>query len=263
MAYELDEDIAIERRGPGIFSGRLTDRWNIGAVPNGGYTLALALNAIGKSVPFPDPQVASAFFLRPAAPGDVEVHVELVKAGKRYATAEARLVQGGEERIRVVATFGTFADPDAAPRYVDGAPPDLPAREDCLRDRPAGVLAKIAERLDIALDRRTVAFLRGERSEAVLRGWFALGDHRPLDPLALALAADAFPPPALNATDPGWFPTLELTVHFRARPVGENLRCEFRTRFLFGGHLEEDGELWDDSGRLVVLSRQLAVTPKR
>jgi hypothetical protein len=47
------------------------------------------------------------------------------------------------------------------------------------------------------------------------------------------------------------------------RPLGENLRCEFRTRFLFGGHLEEDGELWDDSGRLVVLSRQLAVTPKR
>jgi acyl-CoA thioesterase len=263
MAYELDEDIAVVQREPRLFSGRLTDRWNIGTVPNGGYVLSMGLNALGRFLPFPDPIAATAYFVRPTEPGEMEIRVEEIKRGKRYATAEARLVQKGEERIRVLATFGAYGDPAAPPRYVDGAPPELPRREDCLHDRPAGLLANIAERLDMALDRRTVPFLRGDRGEAVIRGWLAFADGRSLDPLALALAADAFPPPAMNAIDPGWFPTLELTVHFRARPVGKDLRCVFRTRFLFAGHLEEDGELWDERGQLVAQSRQLAVTPLR
>ena len=50
-----------------------------------------------------------------------------------------------------------------------------------------------------------------------------------------------------------------MTVHFRARPAPGWLRFRFSTRFAFGGHLDEDGELWDSSGQLVAQSRQLAV----
>ncbi|MEZ5272436.1 MAG: thioesterase family protein [Ilumatobacteraceae bacterium] len=35
----------------------------------------------------------------------------------------------------------------------------------------------------------------------------------------------------------------------------------FRSQFVQGGFLNEDGEVWDSTGRLVAQSRQLGLTP--
>jgi hypothetical protein len=51
-------------------------------------------------------------------------------------------------------------------------------------------------------------------------------------------------------------------VHVRGVPAPGPLRCVFRTRFVHGGLLEEDGEVWDARDRLVAQSRQLALTPR-
>jgi len=96
-----------------------------------------------------------------------------------------------------------------------------------------------------------------------MRGWFRLRDGEPADTIALLCAADAFPPTAFNADFPvAWTPTIELTVHVRARPEPGWLRCTFATHFVTGGFLEEDGEIWDSTGRLVAQSRQLALVPR-
>jgi hypothetical protein len=51
-------------------------------------------------------------------------------------------------------------------------------------------------------------------------------------------------------------------VHVRATPVPGPLRCRFASRFVAGGLLSEDGEIWDSAGTLVAESRQLALTPR-
>jgi hypothetical protein len=96
-----------------------------------------------------------------------------------------------------------------------------------------------------------------------MAGWFGFADGRPLDTLSLLLVADALPPAVFNIDiPPGWVPTVEMTVHVRAVPAPGPMRCVFRTRFVHGGMLEEDGEVWDSTGTLVALSRQLALLPR-
>ena len=118
--------------------------------------------------------------------------------------------------------------------------------------------------VDLRLHPDDAGFSSGAPSgEPRVRGWFRLPDDEPMDTVALVLATDAFPPTAFNARLPvAWTPTVELTTHVRACPAPGWLRCSFTTRFVTGGFLEEDGEVWDETGRLVAQSRQLALIPR-
>jgi hypothetical protein len=90
-------------------------------------------------------------------------------------------------------------------------------------------------------------------------GWqIGMGIHG-----GLLLAVDALPPVSLDLGLGGWVPTLELTVHVRARPASGWLRLTHSTRNFAHGYLEEDAEVWDSSGRLVAQSRQLARVSER
>lgn len=259
---ELIEDTRLEDVGGGTFRGRISERWSIGAVPNGGYVLAFGVGALQRVTPLRDPIVATAYYVRPTEAGEAEVHTQVVKVGKRFATAEARIVQGGEERTRIVATMGTMPDADAV-THLAIAPPSLPPREECVSDRPAGADPTIGKRFDMALTRESVAFMRGERTgHALLEGYVRFRDGGVPDLRALTLLADAFPPPVFNVVPVGWVPTLELTVQIRARPRTETVVGRFATRSVVNGLLEEDGELWDPAGRLLAISRQTAILPR-
>src|SRR5437763_536625 len=61
------------------------------------------------------------------------------------------------------------------------------------------------------------------------------------------------------------FATGTATMFAGDRPllaVLGSLRCRFATRFVTAGFLEEDGEVWDSTGRLVGQARQLALVPR-
>jgi hypothetical protein len=261
------------------FGGRLTyaaevfDGWDIGGVANGGYLLAIAGRAVADATGRP-PLTVTAHYLHPGLPGPAQVTVDPVKTGKRLATVTASLGQGDRELIRVLATCGSPSE--EPPVLVDGAPPELPPYDECDAEDsssdpgappamgelmpPPGLMERLATRIRPGDD----AFrYGGSTGRAEIAGWFAFRDERPIDALALLLAADAFAPPIFNVgVGPGWVPTIELTVHVRGVPAPGPLRGVFRSHYITAGLLSEDGELWDTSGQLVAQSRQLALTPR-
>lgn len=263
MAYEFDEDTAVERAGD-AWRADVSDRWDIGVNPNGGYALAIVVRAMADALDAPDPLTVTAHFLRPPDHGPADIEVDVVRAGRRFGTASGALVQGGRPRVQALATFGDLGS-TRGPTLVDALPPDLPPVDECvplLSGRPAegvGAAPAIMHRFDTRLP-AALGWTRGERGgEPSLAGWTRFADGRPPDLLSLVLFADGFPPPILDVVTASWVPTLELTVHLRGHPRAGWLRAMFRSRVLRNGLLEEDGELWDEDGELVAMSRQLAM----
>ena len=262
MTFVFDDEVVVRPLGEDHFEGVVTDQWNIGDNPNGGYLLSLVLRALVASLPHPDPLTVTAHYLRRPELGPVTIAVQPLRSGRNHSSATAAFVQGGTERIRVVATFGDLAL-SSGPTELRQDRPVLPPPERSTR-RPEGFdpfppAAELLSRVDVRLDPAT-GWLHGDHSgQARNDGWARFADGRPADTLSLPLFADVFPPAVYGLLPAAWVPTLELTVHVRARPAEGWLQGSFETRYVENGYHEEDGRLWDTTGRLVAQSRQLAV----
>jgi len=258
--HPFDADTAVAPTGDGRFVATISDRWDrLGGGPNGGYLVATCLQALSQVLPFEDPLVVSAFFLRPATAGPAEVHADLVRAGRRVATGEARLVQEGKERVRVVSTFTDLAGA-AGRTEVLGSRPDLPVPEDCV-DPLAGTTLEgvtIADRMEYRLPELPGWWQGRPSGKPSAELWARFKEPRDPDLLALPLIVDAAAPAVLELGELG-STTLELTVHLRGRPTPGWLACRSSTRYVIDGYHEEDFEIWDSSGRLVAQGRQLAI----
>ncbi|WP_225846400.1 thioesterase family protein [Streptomyces sp. HPF1205] len=273
---EFDRDTAVVARPeePGTYDTHLSAGWAIIAAVNGGYLLAVLARALREELPHPDPITITAHYLTASQPGPAVIRTQTVRTGRTMATGQASLFQTDEEgreveRIRVIAGY---ADLDALPPQVltSALPPAMPSYESCVgsEDAPAGAgpvtgTTAILDRLDLRLDPATAGWAVGAPSGAGrMRGWLGLADGREHDTLSLLLAVDALPPTAFDLGLKGWTPTLELTVHLRAKPAPGPLRVAISTRNLAGGLLEEDVEVWDSRDRLVAQARQLARAPR-
>jgi acyl-CoA thioesterase len=271
-------DTAVEPLGPGRFRGRIDPGWSVvdGMAPNGGYVMALAARAMRDGLPHPDPVTLTAHFLSPAQPGPIDIEVERVRASRRHTTVMGRLVQDGTERARLLGAFSDLSLASGLTR-VDLTPPVFPPIEDCLDTTAAAAAAAragrtptfpIQERFDHRQPPELAAWAVGRPTgRGEMGGYLRFADAvdgDAVDSLGLLVVADCYAPAIFN-TAPGrtsWVPTIELTVQVRARPAPGYLTSRFTTSAITDGYLEEDGQIWDASGRLVALSRQLALAPR-
>jgi acyl-CoA thioesterase len=264
---EYDDDIAVKDLGEGRFAADLLGEWTVGGGLNGGYLLGVIGNAIRELIPAkPDPITISAFYLGPGRPGPAEVHTEIKRDGGSLAVVAADLVQEGEKRISVLATYADRSRIDGEVRTT-AIEPVLPPLEECVSTHAMGPamleIAPMYRKFELRFPPNRVGWAQGEPSgEGVIEAWFRFRDDRPTDAFSLITIADLLPPVAFDLGLPGWSPTLELTVHVRGVPAPGWLKVRHATRNLAGGMFEEDCEIWDSEGRLVAQSRQLARPPR-
>ncbi len=262
--YEFDTDTAVTATAPGRYVADLTDRWNIGANPNGGYLLATAGRAMSlTSTAHPDPLTVTAHYLRPGEAGPAKIDVDVARTGRKLTTLRSTFSQGGKAKLEILATFGLLANAEG-PTVIARPRPDIPPPEKCVLRPPFNsdgtTVSQIAYRTETRLHPET-GFVTGQpRGDATINGWIRFVDGRQPDVLSLLLFADAFPPAVFEVLDgTGWVPTIELTVHIRKTPAPGWLQARMSTRYLIDGYFEEDGEIWDSTGTLVCQSRQLGM----
>lgn len=263
-ATAVTEVTAPSGSGPRSFEARVHDHWDIEGNANGGYVLAIAGRAMQEVIGRP-PVTITAHYLAPVASGPCRVEVTMIRSGRTLATASAGMWQGERQVLSVLGTFGDQREQEF--RFSTGRVPDLPSFDDpSIRATPEMLEASpgIMENIDVRMRPEDSAFRTGGRSgRAEVEGYFTLREPEDVDAIGLLLAADAFAPPIFNLDAPvGWVPTVELTVHVRGVPASGPLRCRFQTRYIHGGLLEEDGEMFDETGTLVAQSRQLALVPR-
>jgi acyl-coenzyme A thioesterase PaaI-like protein len=266
VGFAFDDAIAVTSISDNQFSANVRAGWDIRGNANGGYVLALVGSAMRQAAQGREPVTITAHYLAPLTAGKVRINTEVIKQGKRFTTVIATIRQGERDAVRVIGAFGEYAMPTDGLLHTAGEPPVLPDFADSARymAMDADFQPAFVGRVDVRLHPDDSGFDRGHPSgTALVRGWFSFPDGRPMDASAMLLAADSFPPAIFNLTGtPDRVPTIELTVHVRARPAPGPLRCQFASRFVQGGMFEEDGELWDSRGVLVCQSRQLGLVPR-
>lgn len=254
--FDRDTDLQVLEKN--VFGGRLTGEWSINGNPNGGYLMAVLLSAMLKCTDKKHAAIVTANFLSRTGITDSVVQVEPISEGKHFNRLQARLLQGDRETVRAWGTFSPEGICFGDKRY-EAEEPRIAPLDQCIPIPEIGSYT-LYRNMDVRLDPECAGWFQGRLSNiSVHKGWIKFKDERPADALSLMLMADAFPPPVLSSHGLiAWVPTIEFSANIRAIPRSTWLKAQFRSRFITCGLVEEDGELWDESGELVLISRQIA-----
>lgn len=264
-SYELDRAIASTLGDDGLRHLTLTSDWNTpNGTANGGYVLAVLARAVldhaATTAPaHPDLLTVSVSYFKPPTPGATAVDVTTLRVGRRVSVHEAALQQGGTTVAHAVVSLHDW-DAAGDVEHAPHAAPEVGRPDDGVdvsgSIQPGAV--PIIERYETRLP-EVPGWLRGEpsgRPEATV--WVRPKDGRPVDALAAAAIVDGYPPVTAELGHLA-SATVQLTVHLRRRPESTWALLHVTTRHVLQGFHDEDVELWDEQGRLVAQSRQLAV----
>ena len=263
----FDRDTAVTYIEAGRYAGHMDRGWWIVNGPNGGYVAAVLLRALLLEVDDPSrsPRSLTIHYLRPPGEGPVDVHTVKERVGRGLTTASARLFQG--DKLMAIA-IGAFAAARPGFQMSDLRMPDLPRPETCqkLREKYANTV-EMQKRYDSRWGLGD-PFGTGS-SRALVGGYIRFEEPRIVDALAVAAFTDSFPPAVFSRVTPdvaiGPVPTIDLTIHFRATLPLEGAKptdycvVTFRSNVAREGFIEEDSEVWSESGVLLAQSRQLAL----
>ncbi len=251
----FERETAVAEIAAGHWRGDIVPGWRIGTVPNGGYVLAIAGRVLSKALKHPDPFTVNIMFIAPTDIGPIDCQVETLREGGSTTFATLTMKQNGAVKAQVSASF-TDIDRLQGETWNCRERPDIVHWQDC--EPVAEHAVELRQRVNQHYTSGREVFRRGDPDgSGCFNGWLSFADGTDPDLLSLLLFADAMAPPVFTVYGVlQWVPTVELSVSIRARPAPGPLQVRFSSRSMTDGVVEEDGELWDSTGKLVALSRQ-------
>ena len=244
------------------FDADVSPDWRAGRGPHGGYLAAMLLRALTETVADPQraPRSLTIHYARAPQPGPVEIRTAIERAGRSLSTLSARMEQDGRLMALALAAFSVpWSAPEIAELPLPAVEPPEPRRGEPPPPHP--LAPPFARHLELQPRMGTRPFT-GAQAPMEVGGWLALAEPRPLDALALAFFSDAlFSPPFIRLSEPAVTPTIDLTIHFRARVDHGSEHCfaRFTSTTLHEGFFEEDGVIWAADGSVLAQSRQLGI----
>ena len=258
-AADFRTDTAVEALGGGRFGVLIKEAWSGPPGPNGGYVAALILRAIRAAIDDGTraPRSLTIHYLRPPQEGEVEIAVEIERAGRSATTCSARMLQGGKTTCLALSVLSTRFE--AAADWTTPAP-EVPSAEGIEPIDASFLPPRIFDQLEM---RPTFGGIPFTGTEGEAGGWMRTKQPSALEPELIAMYTDCWwPAPFARLEAPVLAPTLDLTIHFRGSPPpGERQQVlgRFTSSTSDQGFFEEDGQLWSADGTLLAQSRQLAL----
>jgi acyl-CoA thioesterase len=278
---DLDTAARVEG-GARHFSASVHPSWDGPLTTHGGLLAALAYKAIDAEIN-PDGALQlrslTCSYLRPPQHGRVEIFVDPLRRGRRFASSRATMSQGGKACISALATHSAREVSDVDSWELP--PPDVapaPSR-DGERNTPEEVQNGAAGWLDMP-DAPAPFFQRfllaprfghapfsGPPADPQVGttngGWICTREPRPIDISWLLFMVDALWPSILQPLrTPVMAPTLDLTTHIRASiPAAglpdQPLLVHNVSRAVKDGLADSDSVVYAADGTLLAQARQL------
>jgi acyl-CoA thioesterase len=260
MGQLLTEHCRLDETSDGVFQ-RTCDRtwWGHDAL-FGGYVEALALVALTRTLRSPDqvPQSMTMHFLRPFLDGEFRAETTIERAGRNMSNVSARLYSAGKLAGVVIASFGTRREFN---EFTAVTPPDV--RQVQADEAPVVSPLGVPNHQHFDMFPRIGTFARGG-GDAHVGGWVRPRALGPVDHAMIPVLADLWIPAAYHRwTQPTPAVSVDITTHFRAAlpradvTAASTVFVDLRTTGSIGGFVDEDVDIWSESGVLLAQSRQM------
>jgi len=267
---DLAADSAVKRLevAPGWYTADLPTHWSFES-PSGGVLMTIAMRAMAAELGDAawKPVSATTLFCSPVPAGPLEVRVQVLRRGQSATQLRAELSSTTlpGPGLEVSATFARDRE---GPHVLPATMPQLPPPDACAHMDERGRLGKrwpFFANFDMRLAHGPRFWEPGAQAgDSRYARWFRY--LRPqqvdgkLDRLALPPVADTMPPSMasfLGPSDPYYYPSLDLTVHFLEDTAREWLLCAAYSRQARAGVATAEMEIWTDDGRLIAFATQM------
>lgn len=257
------EDTAVHPLGDGRYAATMPEHWTALQGMHGGYVAAVLTRAVDASVgalagsgdPARTLRAATFGFLRGTVVGELEIRVEIVRAGSALVATHVEARQDG--KVTVVGRLHHSPPFEGEPFSDAPARLDRPADAVRIDDLPRPVHIS---RTESWLHPRTQMFGGSGRAEWI--GWNRPRPEDRIDIPWLVMLGDFYPPPVFAArTAPARAVSIEYAVqmHTSTLPTlatNEDLATRFHSFHAAEGFAVEDGTVHAPDGTLLMTARQ-------